>query len=448
MIQKKSLSLTIQRLQDLSSIADILNSVPITEYYKLGNQLLIEAEKARKYENFELCYVHYYKLLKLLLNKLPNHNGYALPQYRPEKIWAIQTSKLCLDSLEEITILIERRELNTGILQSEIDLELINEFDKEESCNPQIQIQSKYDYDPSILSNALNLLRLKESKCHDIGELKNSPNIRNNLQHIQEVPESRKHVDIKLPLPDQSFPNFAYKHISKNDLNILRAIKQFDSIGSVSPQSKLIDVTVGEAARFVFSQDDFCVSFSPFLQRIHPALQILSSAIETNRCFFIHLGVAIGVHPFALQTAFRCMAQSKMNDPSMDTSSVSYELLSTVLELAGLVDANVLTCLWPLEFSNTRICFISGPSSKPTISIFQGKAMEQSSSREIIIRHENSHFTLLRPLSGDINHQNKSFSFLSEFVKDASRNKVAVQIYDVDHIWCIADVIQDILLKS
>jgi hypothetical protein len=33
------------------------------------------------------------------------------------------------------------------------------------------------------------------------------------------------------------------------------------------------------------------------------------SAIEMNRCFFIHVGIAIGIHPFLLQIAFRELAK-------------------------------------------------------------------------------------------------------------------------------------------
>jgi hypothetical protein len=32
-----------------------------------------------------------------------------------------------------------------------------------------------------------------------------------------------------------------------------------------------------------------------------------------DRCFFIHLGIALGVHPFALQTAFRRMAAAALD---------------------------------------------------------------------------------------------------------------------------------------
>jgi hypothetical protein len=59
--------------------------------------------------------------------------------------------------------------------------------------------------------------------------------------------------------------------------------------------------------QIAFHRHDFYISFLRFFNppgRWGPTqLQLKASreAIETNRCFFIHLGIAINVHPFALQ---------------------------------------------------------------------------------------------------------------------------------------------------
>lgn len=37
------------------------------------------------------------------------------------------------------------------------------------------------------------------------------------------------------------------------------------------------------------------------------------TAGDCVRCFFIHLGIALGIHPFALQCAFRSMAARAMD---------------------------------------------------------------------------------------------------------------------------------------
>lgn len=127
-----------------------------------------------------------------------------------------------------------------------------------------------------------------------------------------------------------------------------------------------------------FLQEDFHVSFQIFLEHIPPPLQMTSSALETNRCFFIHLGVAINIHPYALQTAFRlrarqinAMQSSSSSDGIQESTALAKELLSSVLLPADLVDANSLMYLWPVEFFNSRICIISGSFNNPIISVFQ-----------------------------------------------------------------------------
>ena len=60
------------------------------------------------------------------------------------------------------------------------------------------------------------------------------------------------------------------------------------------------DLQIG-AHVLTFHRDDFHVLFSPFLKSVPTDLQMEKSVVETNRCFFLHLGVAMGLHPYALQ---------------------------------------------------------------------------------------------------------------------------------------------------
>ena len=65
--------------------------------------------------------------------------------------------------------------------------------------------------------------------------------------------------------------------------------------------------------QIAFHRHDFYISFLRFFNPARGAawgaeeqqLKGTREAIETNRCFFIHLGVAINVHPFALQVRGR-----------------------------------------------------------------------------------------------------------------------------------------------
>lgn len=65
---------------------------------------------------------------------------------------------------------------------------------------------------------------------------------------------------------------------------------------------------------------DFGVQFIPFLRDIVPSGDPLwqshaDSLAETNRCFFLHFGVAMGLHPFALQQCFRSAAAELLKFP-------------------------------------------------------------------------------------------------------------------------------------
>jgi hypothetical protein len=77
------------------------------------------------------------------------------------------------------------------------------------------------------------------------------------------------------------------------------------------------------------------------------------------------------------------------------------DIISTVNEYSGFVDANCLCFLWPREFNGARICFISGSFDKPMFSCFSVKG--HAVNRDIIIHCSGSHFTLLA--SGVVNDQ-------------------------------------------
>lgn len=125
-------------------------------------------------------------------------------------------------------------------------------------------------------------------------------------------------------------------------------------------------------------------------------------------------GVALQIHPFALQTAFRLRTRQLLSKDSTD--DLAKEILSTVVETAGLVDANCLMYLWPAEFRAYRVCIISGDANLPIISIFQSKHLEASGGSnvdtvpEIILRCRGCHFTLLRPYGSSINSSLNTFS--------------------------------------
>jgi hypothetical protein len=72
------------------------------------------------------------------------------------------------------------------------------------------------------------------------------------------------------------------------------------------PVTTIFNLHFASGQQFIpFYRDDFHVSYSSFLQNLPIDLQMSRAALEGNRCFFIHLGIAVGIHPFLLQTIFR-----------------------------------------------------------------------------------------------------------------------------------------------
>ena len=166
------------------------------------------------------------------------------------------------------------------------------------------------------------------------------------------------------------------------------------------PAYSEIAVHVGRQ-RFNFERHDFSLTYPPFFSDVDmPSdLQISKPFIETNRCFFIHLGVAMLVHPFVLQTSFRYEAQSRLTRLRGEGDTIAEIMYKTVLDYAAIVDANALCYLWPEELDEYVICIISGSLNRPMFSIFRPGYSSTDYPIEIIIHCERDHFTLLKPVS-------------------------------------------------
>lgn len=163
----------------------------------------------------------------------------------------------------------------------------------------------------------------------------------------------------------------------------------------LQPFTTQFELRLGEASHY-FRKFDHHVSFLPFLRMLPPSLQITREALETNRCFFIHLGLAMSIHPFVLQAAFRAMTAQLL--PTLPIDSPALDIIPTVTDYAGFVDANCLCYVWPAEFEQYRICIISNSSSgaAPMFSCFSSRG--EAAKVDIIIHCDGSHFTLLQPL--------------------------------------------------
>jgi hypothetical protein len=193
------------------------------------------------------------------------------------------------------------------------------------------------------------------------------------------------------------------------------------------PAITAVDLSLSPHAIFQAFIDDFHMSFQGFLQPIlPPELQISRSAIETNRCFFLHLGIATGIHPFLLQASFRAYASHLLSIHGPEAWFA--DLLTSVIQYAGFVDANVLSIIWPKELNNYRILFISG-IQKPILTSFIGYHMQDQVEQlsEIIIHCNGSHFVLLRPRLLSNGQPVQRFHIISKLLQEAKKNHLTVQ---------------------
>jgi hypothetical protein len=219
--------------------------------------------------------------------------------------------------------------------------------------------------------------------------------------------------------------------VSSTDIKILFELGDICRFFVPTPNTKLLEFSIG-AKNVRFFCDDFQVLYAPFLKNLSPILQMERESIETNRCFFLHLGVAMQIHPFALQVFFRNFASQRLQNIPID--EFKHDLLGSLISYAGFVDAQSLCYVWPEEFNHSRICLISGSLSRPLFSCFfsqDGAAAVggEENLRDIIIYCDGAHFTLLRPQT--ISPRSRGvpgFSVLSRLLFEAREAGLIVQV--------------------
>lgn len=114
---------------------------------------------------------------------------------------------------------------------------------------------------------------------------------------------------------------------------------------------------------FWFEKQDFGIHFEPFLGLEYvsdPALVIACpSAMESFRCMFIHLGVGVKVHPFALQVKFRAAAERLLSSNEGEAKSLFTEHLLSVIMSDSYCEMDVLNTVWPSELDGYRIMLVT-----------------------------------------------------------------------------------------
>jgi hypothetical protein len=81
------------------------------------------------------------------------------------------------------------------------------------------------------------------------------------------------------------------------------------------------------------------------------------------------------------------------------------EIVQSVLQYAGFVDANSLLYIWPSEMQSCRICLISGDLKRPIFcTFFPAHVSNVDTLNDVIIHSDGSHFTLLKPAVAENSH--------------------------------------------
>jgi len=136
-------------------------------------------------------------------------------------------------------------------------------------------------------------------------------------------------------------------------------ISQMEFPGAVS--------TEGERG-VLFSRYDYGLLYDSVTREVLRGVpltpEMAQSAGESNRCFFLHLGIGVNIHPFSLQVACRHLARQVQDEVGSKYYEVGRDSLPSVLEYESYVDFQVLLLLWMREFQPYRIIVLSGSDAR------------------------------------------------------------------------------------
>ena len=133
---------------------------------------------------------------------------------------------------------------------------------------------------------------------------------------------------------------------------------------------------------------------------------------EINRCFFLHLGVGVGLHPLAFEIAYRKFA--KMVIEKSEPDDVCVMASQSVLDRDEFVDCMALASMWPTEFDEYQILIVN-LDQDGHFNVNQGfthfrpphtRMVDQHTGgwlgKDIVLTLQGGHFTYLEPTGLDI----------------------------------------------
>jgi hypothetical protein len=395
-------------------VPEVAQFLPIERYYALAKRLYDQAIKTVAAGNLVLSYKYLHNVFTLINDRITKHDGYT--KHNPNRMWGIKTCKACLVLLEKVVERMDAAVDEQLRLQQEQQTEefLIDTFDAEPeqpAPAPTSTGRLTAPADPYPNVAAMSTVIPTDDSLMDSVSTDDESDAESVYQAAEEVEAEpteslypRKPSNAPVPEPGltnspYSLPGRVYNRfagVTVPDIEITQKVAELERFAIPAPYISSYALAVGRET-YAFERLDFHVTFSNFLKDLPPELQMARSAVEVNRCFYLHLGVGTRMHPFLLQVAFRNITANMLAELSKE--DVQYEVMSSVSEYAGLVDANVLGYLWPVEFKQIRICVISGRQDQPMFSYFVcGDLDEREAVTDVILRCEMSHFTLLKPV--------------------------------------------------
>eukprot|EP00602_Paraphysomonas_sp_CaronLab_P013286 CAMPEP_0185041780 /NCGR_PEP_ID=MMETSP1103-20130426/41527_1 /TAXON_ID=36769 /ORGANISM="Paraphysomonas bandaiensis, Strain Caron Lab Isolate" /LENGTH=427 /DNA_ID=CAMNT_0027581673 /DNA_START=49 /DNA_END=1329 /DNA_ORIENTATION=+ len=400
-----------QKLMIGHEVEDVKNSIPIHRYFDKAKQLYKRATESMKENYTSRSYIYWKQFIIFVVDKLPNHKSYRSSDYEIRS--SIQQLKRATDcAFEILESLVEKLDHEEDLVRSAAEIDLIDEFD---CCN---KLPTDIALEHESNDNNGRMSRSLEEALKIIGQEDESQSFSTGDSYPVTYTES----EIAAPSKDDS-----YSSVSVYEIEILYTLHDIRRFDIPQPHRTLLSFSLfcnGAPHQMSFYRHDFHVSFSSFLPNLPSTLKECKYAVETNRCFFIHLGVALNIHPFALQVYFRRFSADRVAQTSDDLEK---EILNSCLQYAGFVDANCLLYIWPEEFHDARVCIISGTTKPMFTTFYSGEDCDRL--RDIVVHSDGAHFTLLKPVSAE---RSSHFSVLPYLLSTARSAGCVVQEIRVD----------------
>jgi hypothetical protein len=185
-----------------------------------------------------------------------------------------------------------------------------------------------------------------------------------------------------------------------------------------------------EQAAFII--DDYGTNFTDvYPDHVQKVLDVFKLN-ETNRCFFLALGIGTNIDPFLLQCLFRRHARFVTQNKTVLLNSIGgdadatgqlqgsieteLESLENVMKPGSSIDCFALRYLWPIEFDNFRIVVICKRLDREGVARYNVVVFNSSSADDvriqacqdverkqtIFLKLENAHYTLLTLVQGSV----------------------------------------------